>query len=322
MYLVTGAAGFIGSAMVWELNQKGITNIVCVDDYEKDNRWKNLRDLQFIEFVPKDQLFDFLEVSQLADNLEAVFHMGACSSTTEEDMDFLLHNNYFYSQSLFDFCNQNKVKFIYASSAATYGNGENGFNDCTDSAALSPLNKYGYSKILFDRWIAKQQNQCNWVGLKFFNVYGPNEYHKTGMMSMIYQAYHQILETGKVKLFKSHREDYKDGEQKRDFVYVKDITRWMLEIAQLKELTGIFNMGHGQARTWIDLANATFKAMTKEPNIEFVDIPPNIREQYQYFTEAKMTKLLETGVSQPQWDLETGVNDYIQNYLSTKKPYL
>jgi ADP-L-glycero-D-manno-heptose 6-epimerase len=323
MYIVTGAAGFIGSALVWELNQRGITDIICVDNYEKGTKWKNLVGLKFTDFIQKESFYQFLEEPDVIDSVEGIFHMGACSSTTEMDMDFLCDNNYYFSQACFHWCLMHDKKFVYASSAATYGDGENGFDDSTDSGDLIPLNPYGYSKVLFDRWVDMQEQKpkiC--TGLKFFNVFGPNEYHKDEMSSVVYKAYHQIKETGRLKLFKSHRDDYKDGEQKRDFVYVKDITRWMCEIMERDSMQGIYNFGYGEARTWKDLAAAVFKNMNKEMQIDWIDIPEHIRDQYQYFTEANIEKLKKEGLSEPQWPLEKAIEDYVQNYLSQNNPYL
>lgn len=323
MYIVTGAAGFIGSALVWELNRQGITDIICVDSFRNKTKWKNLAGLKFIDFIQKESFYQFLEEPDVIDNVEGIFHMGACSSTTQMDMDFLCDVNYYFSQACFHWCNMHGKKFVYASSAATYGDGEKGFDDKTDSNDLLPLNPYGYSKVLFDRWVDQQaQKPPVCAGLKFFNVYGPNEYHKEDMASIVYKAFHQIQNTDSLKLFKSHHPDYKDGEQMRDFVYVKDITRWMTEIMKRDELQGLFNMGYGEARTWKDLAAAIFKNLNKEMNIEWIDIPEHIRDQYQYYTEANITKLKEVGLSEPEWSIEKGVEDYVKNYLLQSAPNL
>lgn len=249
--------------------------------------------------------------------------MGANSSTTETDVDSLIKNNYFYSQQLFRWCADKKKTFIYASSAATYGDGELGYDDRTDPDELKPLNPYGYSKVLFDRWVQKQKHTPpKWIGLKFFNVYGPNEYHKGPMSSVAYKAFQEINEKNQLRLFKSHNSKYADGKQMRDFVYVKDCTRWMKELLTQKVPNGVYNMGFGKAKTWLDLAEGAFKSLSKSPKIEWIDVPENIRNQYQYFTEAKMDRLFEAGLSQPEWPLEKGIQDYYQNYLMKEDPYL
>lgn len=321
MIIVTGANGFIGSALVWELNQKGYTHIVAVDSVGLEER-NLLKNKAYSEFLLKDQIWDYLQ-SPKAHDVSWIFHMGACSSTTEKNWDFLKENNLEYSQKLFDWCARHQKSLIYASSGATYGAGENGFDDTFDSESLKPLNLYGDSKVMMDRWALKQgSTPSNWYGVKFFNVFGPNEYHKGPMASVVYKAFHQINETESLGLFKSYNPQYKDGEQKRDFVYVKDVVRWMVELMDSPPQSGLYNMGYGTARTWLDLARATFKSMDKDLKINWLEMPADLKDQYQYFTEAKMIKWQQQGLSDPQWPLEKAIEDYIKNYLTQKDPLL
>lgn len=325
MIIVTGATGFIGSAFVWNLNQIGIEDIVCVDDFGSGEKWRNLSKRKIIDFVRTDSLFSFLEKS--GKKADWIVHMGANSSTTTIDGDDIYRTNYEYTRNLFDWCTKNSKHFMYASSAATYGDGRLGYDDSTSSHELKPLNLYGYSKVLFDRYFEMKKQQGHnlpptCIGLKFFNVYGPNEYHKEDMCSVVYKSFNQIQKAGSVNLFKSHIQEYRDGEQKRDFIYIKEVTHWMQQLLDRKNIHGIFNMGYGQARTWLDLTNLVFKNTSKPSNIQFIDIPENIREKYQYFTEAKMGKLLELGLEAPSWNLEKGIQDYVQNYLLKEDPYL
>lgn len=313
--VVTGANGFIGSVIVWQLNQMGFSNILAVDSVSLKQR-NLLQHLKYYQFLSKEDLLSLLNNPNNSKDIAWIIHMGACSSTTETNWDFLLENNTLYTQKLSEWCLNHHAGFIYASSAATYGAGENGFDDSFDSEKLIPLNLYGDSKVLFDRWLLKQpRTPKHWYGLKFFNVFGPMEYHKETMASVVYKNYHLIQKTGQVQLFRSHKPEYKDGEQLRDFVYVKDVTRWILELMLLKPQNGIYNMGFGKARTWLALTNSTFAAMGKSPKINWIDIPENIRNQYQYFTEAKMSKLFSQKLSSPQWPLEKAIEDYVKNYL-------
>lgn len=316
MYIVTGANGFIGSAMVWELNQKGIEDIICVDTVSLDARPENLKGGRFKKIIHTEDLWDFLPAAHINQPIKAVFHMGACSTTTEMNREFLRQNNTLYTQKIFEWCRNNQVPLIYASSAATYGAGELGFSDQIDPEKLLPLNPYGESKLNFDRWVLKNGKSASpWYGLRFFNVFGPNEFHKDSMSSLVFKAFHQIQKNNELGLFKSYRPEYADGEQLRDFVYVKDVTRWMWELLQEKPLSGIYNMGFGKAHSWIDLAQGTFKALEKPMKIHWLEMPENIKNQYQYFTEADMNHWKNQGLSEPHWPLETAIADYVKNYL-------
>lgn len=318
MIIVTGATGFIGSVLVWELNQHGITDVVCVDTVSPVERPAPLKNRTYSEFLSKDEIWAFLEKPETIASCEAILHMGACSATTEMNVAFLNENNVEYTRRLWEWCTTHSKKYIYASSAAVYGGGENGFDDATPPDVFKPLNPYGESKAAFDRWAVKQtKTPPLWMGLRFFNVYGPNEAHKGFMSSVVYKAFNEINASGQLRLFKSHRPDYEDGKQLRDFVYVKDVSRWHYEILTKPGMkSGIYNMGYGKARTWLDLATNAFKAMDKPMKIDWIDIPVELRERYQYFTEARMDRLLSLGLSTPQWPLERGVEDYVRNYLA------
>lgn len=320
MYIVTGGAGFIGSVLVKKLNERGINDIVIVDNVGTSQKWKNLLGKTYSDYIPKKNFLDHVHRGNFR-QVEAVIHMGACSATTEEDFDYLYDNNHLYSVALAEWCLQEQIRFIYASSAATYGNGANGYVDNED-IELQPLNRYGYSKYIFDLWVKKKGLSDSCVGLKFFNVYGPNEYHKGSMSSLAYKAFHQIKQLGSLKLFKSHRSLYKDGEQLRDFVYIKDCVDVILWFLDHPQHNGIFNVGTGKARTWNDLAAAIFKAMNLDCKIEYVDMPVDLRSQYQYFTEASMEKLTTIGFDKGFTSLEQGICDYYENYLLQENPYL
>ncbi len=322
MILVTGGAGFIGSALIAKLNQMGHTDILIVDDLGEDDKWKNLRGLQYSELVPIDEL---LEEAEIFEAIDFVFHMGACSSTTQKDVDFLMDNNTNYSKALWALCCEYQIPYIYASSAATYGDGQLGHHDDEKKvSSLRPLNAYGYSKQAFDQWVLKQVVAPPfWMGLKFFNVFGPNEYHKGEMRSLVHKAFGQINETGRVKLFKSHKEGYEDGEQLRDFVYVLDVVEAMIRAMEPKHIgkSGIYNIGTGQARSFKDLVEATFLAMKKKVDIEFIDMPLSIRGQYQYYTQANMNKFHGFYKNFEFRTLEESVKDYVQNFLLKDNPY-
>jgi ADP-L-glycero-D-manno-heptose 6-epimerase len=319
MIIVTGGAGFIGSGIVWKLNTLGQTDITIVDELGQDEKWKNLVGLKFNDFVNKT---DFIIDIQKGFNFqaEAIIHMGANSSTTEKDADLLLRNNFEYTKHLALYCLKNNVRFIYASSAATYGDGSFGFEDDENKINnLRPLNMYGYSKQLFDLWAIRNGAMGKIAGLKYFNVYGPNEYHKGDMRSVVHKAFEQILATDKVKLFKSKNPLYKDGEQKRDFIYLDDAVNMTLFFLDRKNINGLFNIGSGTARTWNDLVKALFNALGKPLNIEYIDLPPHLVEKYQYFTEADLNKIKKAGYKQPLYSLEDGVTGYVKNYLLKEK---
>jgi ADP-L-glycero-D-manno-heptose 6-epimerase len=319
MIVITGGAGFIGSAIAWRLNNQGKNDILIVDELGQDEKWKNLVALDYLDFINKNEFIKQIESGVKLD-VEAIIHMGANSATTEKDADHLISNNYEYTKKLARYCIQNNIRFIYASSAATYGDGSLGFNDDEKICqSLSPLNMYGYSKNLFDIWAIKQGIINKIVGIKFFNVYGPNEYHKGDMSSVVIKAFEQIKSTGKVKLFKSMNPEYKDGEQKRDFVYVKDAVDMTLFFLDKKNKNGIYNVGSGKARTWNDLVTAIFKALDKPVNIEYIDLPGHLVEKYQYFTEAKTDKIKSAGYPHLITSLEDGVTDYVKEFLSTGK---
>lgn len=324
MILITGGAGFIGSVLAKQLNQLGHTDLVIVDKLEDSIKWKNLRGIKYLEYIHADELFGG-DYDDLIAETDLIFHMGACSATTEKNMDFLMKNNVAYTQALWRFAATKNIPFIYASSAATYGEGELGYSDDHGMIPkLMPLNPYGYSKQLVDEWVLKEeQKPDHWFGLKFFNVYGPNEYHKDDMKSLVCKAHEQIKSNGKVKLFKSHRPDFKDGEQLRDFIYVKDVVRAMIELADpdKAEFSGIYNLGAGKARSFHDLVKATFSAMSVPVNIEFIDMPESIRHQYQYYTQADVSKLMKAIPEFQFTSLEDGVRDYVQNYLMKANPH-
>ena len=322
MIIVTGGAGFIGSAIIAALNKRHISDILVVDELGTDQKWKNLRNLSFTDYVEKDDFLDLVINDKLNDSLDAVFHLGACSDTTETNASYLIKNNYEYSKLLAQWATADNIRFIYASSAATYGDGSIGFSDDQEKInILKPLNMYGYSKHLFDLWAHKAGLSENIAGLKYFNVFGPNEYHKAAMRSFVVKAFEQIKATGKVRLFKSYKPDYADGEQLRDFIYVKDAVEMTLFFYDNRQIGGLFNIGTGKARSWNDLVKAVFAATDNKPNIEYIEMPESLRGQYQYFTEADMTSLRKAGYDKKTSTLEDAIKDYVQNYLQ-KNRYL
>jgi ADP-L-glycero-D-manno-heptose 6-epimerase len=319
--LLTGAAGFIGSYLLGYLNKKGFTQLIIVDDFSDEDKWFNFDSKQFIAKVEREELFVWLKEKK--PSVDFVFHLGARTDTTEFDYSIHQRLNVEYSQKIWDYCTQKNIPLVYASSAATYGSGELGYKD--DHAIveqLQPLNPYGVSKNEFDKWALRQATAPPfWAGLKFFNVYGPNEYHKERMASVIFHSFKQIQKTGKVKLFKSHRPDFADGQQFRDFIYVEDVAKvcyWMMEHPVE---SGLYNLGTGKARSFEDLARATFAGMGKEAVIEYIDMPEDIRDKYQYFTEADMHKLQQAGYTAFLYSLEEGVDDYVKNFLLKRAYY-
>ena len=312
--LITGAAGFIASCMASFLNQKGFEQLILCDDFSKTAKKENYKNIKYFQLVERNEIDEYLKTET---NINYIIHFGARTDTTE--MDYAIHEklNLVFSKKIWNYCALHQIPLVYASSAATYGNGEFGYDDDEAlSFKLQPLNPYGISKNEFYKWAIQQTHTPPyWYGLKFFNVYGPNEYHKNRMASVIFHAYHQILKNKKMILFRSHHPDFKDGEQKRDFIYVKDIlkvTEWLLNSLPQN---GIYNLGTGQANTFLNLAHSLFHSMGITPNIEFIDTPTDIRDKYQYFTEANMNKLKSVGYNEPFYSLNDGIDDYVKNYL-------
>ena len=321
MIVVTGAAGFIGSCLVGKLNEEGFNHIVVVDRFDTEAKNQNLTNKHILESVDRDHFMEWLD--SVGDKVEFIFHLGARTDTAEFDEQLLAELNTEYSKKIWHKCIKYQIPLVYASSAATYGLGESGYRDDHGMVPqLSPLNPYGLSKNEFDKWVLTQkESPFFWAGLKFFNVYGPNEYHKGRMASVVMHAFNQIEQTGGMKLFKSHNPAYKDGEQQRDFVYVKDVVEVCYFLMHHRKDAAIYNLGSGKARTFLDLVKATFAAMNKEENISFIDTPADIRDKYQYFTQADMTKLKSIGYTKPFHELEEGVKDYVTHYLRGKQYY-
>ena len=315
MIVVTGAAGFIGSCLIGELNQKGLKEIIAVDEEERSDKKVNYSTKKIHQFINRNNFIEWLETN--AASVDFVFHIGARTDTTEKSVAIFNELNLNYSKSIWKICTLHEIPMVYASSAATYGLGENGYQDNHDTIpSLKPLNPYGDSKQAFDCWVL-EQTECPpfWAGLKFFNVYGPNEYHKGRMASVIFHTFHQIKEKGEMRLFRSHNPNYKNGEQLRDFIYVKDVVNVCSFLMDKTPKSGIYNLGSGKARTFMDLASLTFTSLGLSPKIDFVDTPEDIRSTYQYFTEADMSKLVGVGYSSPFHTLEEGISDYVKNYL-------
>lgn len=319
MIVLTGGAGFIGSCFLKKLNRNGIDNILIVDNLASSLKWKNLIGKQFNRYIHKEKFREELNLGEFEGKIEAIFHLGACSTTTERNIDYLMDNNFDFSRELCDYAVRYSIPFHYASSAATYGMGENGYSD-RKFEDLRPLNGYGFSKHVFDEWLIQQNWDSKVTGYKFFNVFGPNEYHKGSMASMVYKSFGQIKDNGFVKLFKSNDTRFEDGGQKRDFIYVKDVIEVMWYFYQNK-VKGIYNLGTGKARNWNDLINAVFSALGEDPKIEYIEMPDSLKGQYQNFTEAEMDKF-NAACTHKFEKLEDSVADYIQNYLIKDWKYL
>ena len=314
--LVTGGAGFIGSALIWELNRRGLRNILVADMLGEDTKWKHLVPLQFVDYIEGDDLLLRLDVSpQQFEDIRCIFHLGACSSTTETDAAYLIRNNFEYTKALAKFALDRECRFVYASSAATYGSLEEQVSETIPLEQLRPLNMYGYSKHLFDCWAERNDVLPLITGLKYFNIFGPNEDHKGDMRSVVHKSYSQILESACVSLFKSYRPEFRDGEQRRDFLYVKDAVDATIYLAEHVEGGGVFNVGSGQANTWLSLAGAIFSSLGQPVKIKFIDMPEALQDKYQYFTCAKIDKLRAVGYDRPMTPLADAVRDYVVNYL-------
>ncbi len=323
MYIITGGAGFIGSALVWELNKHGIFDIIVVDNLASTNKWLNLSHLRIRDYIHKDIFIENVRKNGLAQEVKAVIHLGACSSTMEQNADYLMENNFHYTRDLFLAAKEKNIRFLNASSAATFGGGEHGFsNDLSFIKKYRPLNAYAFSKQLFDLWTLDTNNLNNLVSLKFFNVYGPNEYHKGNMQSVVCKAVPQIQNENVMRLFKSAHPDYKDGEQMRDFVYIKDVVKLMYWLLENPNVTGIYNVGQGLARSWNDLVKAVYSAMGLETKIEYINMPKELLGKYQYYTHADMTWLKDVIYPYAFSTLEDGITDYVQNYLLKEDKYL
>jgi ADP-L-glycero-D-manno-heptose 6-epimerase len=320
MIVITGGAGFIGSCMLKKLNDEGIADVLVVDHLGSGDKWRNLTGKKISDYCHKEDFRIKLAAGVYDDMIEAFIHLGACADTTERDADYLMDNNLSYSKEIAEYALENNINLIYASSAATYGDGANGYSDRVFDE-LRPLNAYGLSKHLFDLWVLENGYEDYFTGFKFFNVYGPNEYHKGTMASMVFRSFWQIMQTGRVKLFKSYRPEYEDGEQKRDFIYIKDVIDIIWKAYKNTDVSGIYNLGTGQARTWNDLVSAVFAALDKPIDIEYIDMPDSLKNQYQYFTEADMGKLMESELQSQFTSLENSVDDYVKNHLLREWKY-
>lgn len=319
-WVITGGAGFIGSCLISKLNQEGLSDIIIVDNIGKSSKWRNIVNKEFRSYYQKNE---FLHSINSISRIDGIVHLGACSSTAEDNFDYLYANNYIYSIELGKFCLSRRIPFIYASSAAVYGSGSNGFSDSVDSISLVPLNRYGYSKLLTDRWILKKRNEFfQYVGLRFFNVYGPNEYHKGIMASMVYQGYHQICNTGTIHLYKSLNPLYEDGSQSRDFIFVADICEIIWYFINHPEKSGVFNIGSGESHTFNDLASFLFSALGKAPKIEYINMPSKYIYSYQEHTKADIAKLRESGYTKNMMPFQVGIQKYVKSFLALNEKIL
>lgn len=321
-HIVTGGMGFIGSALIWKMNEMGIENIIIVDSPDKQDSWKNIVNLKFSDIISKEDFIIAVEKNTFSRCVSGILHMGACSDTTEKNSAFLLGNNYHYTKKLALWAVKNNCRFVYASSAATYGCGPDFSDNETNLFSLKPLNMYGYSKHLFDLWAYRNKLLKRIAGLKFFNVFGPNEYHKQDMRSVVLKKFLEIRETGVAKLFKSYRNEYRHGEQKRDFIYIKDAVDMTLFLYQNPSINGIFNIGTGIARSFNEVVMSIFKILSKEVKIQYIEMPDAIRDSYQYFTKADISKIRNSGYRKKILPLQEAIEDYIKNYLLTDQPYL
>lgn len=322
MFVLTGGAGFIGSCLLKQLNDEGIKDIILVDNLGSSPKWKNLVGKRFYRYYNKHEFFDIINGNRnFANQIDTIIHFGACSKTTETDVDYVFNNNLNYSIELASFAADRDIRFIYASSASIYGDGSKGYSDM-HSLDYQPLNPYGLSKFLFDQWIDDNQLHEVFTGIRFFNVFGPNEYHKNDMSSMIFKAYHQVKEKGTISLFKSNSPQFGDGEQKRDFIYIKDCINVLMNIISDSTVKGIYNLGTGKARTWNDLARIVFKTLNADERIEYIEMPDSIAKQYQNFTQAETEKIMKTGTVKSFTELEDSCQDYINNYLEIGLKYI
>lgn len=322
MHVITGGMGFIGSGVVWEMNNHGIDNILIVDSKSANSSWKNLVNLRFADIMDKNTFIRKIEENKFENSIEGIIHMGACTDTTESNVDYLLENNFQYTKNLAVWAINKGCRFVYASSAATYGNSPDFSDDEEKLSFLKPLNIYGYSKHLFDIWAYRNNLLKQIAGIKFFNVFGPNEYHKGEMRSVIHKKFCEIMETGKARLFKSYNQQYKNGEQKRDFIYIKDSVKMVLFIYNSRLINGIFNVGTGKSRSFNEVVKTIFRILGKPENIEYIDMPENIKNAYQYFTQADITKIRNAGYKEKFFSLEESIKDYIKNYLLQQDIYL